>query len=227
MYTKKKIVMSSSKSKVCVDLEWAPEVAVGEKLKRMAATSDDAKAGGKRNKVDNDPPSSTTTTNTKKRVRPKKDGTTKKKKKDDGSTKKAKGAPTNKNQSIKRVRQQRKAQQSKDAEKAMKEEAKKKARKPSQLNDHAGNIIVAAEKNAADIEDFFWEVEAVIGRRVYRGRIEYLIRWKGCSEEDNTWEPTANLCDTASEFLFVIVFRYISCVFHEILCELTPMSIIS
>lgn len=206
---------SSNKSKVCLDLEWAPEVAEEERLKRKAATiSHDTKAG-KRNKVNNnknnDTPSSNTTTS-KKRGRPKKVGTTKKKKKDDGSTKKSKGdAPTNKKQSIKRVRQQRKAQQSKDAEKARKEEAKKKARKPSQLNDHAGNIIVAAEKNAADIEDFFWEVEAVIGRRVYRGRIEYLIRWKGCSEEDNTWEPTANLCDTASEFLYLLLcFRCIS-----------------
>jgi len=198
----------SNKSKVCLDLEWAPEVAEEERLKRKAATID-TKAG-KRNKVNNnnDTPSSNTTTS-KKRGRPKKDGATtenKKKKKDDSSTKKSKGdAPTNKKQSIKRVRQQRKAQQSKDAEKARKEEAKKKARKPSQLNDHAGNIIVAAEKNAADIEDFFWEVEAVIGRRVYRGRIEYLIRWKGCSEEDNTWEPTANLCDTASEFLYLLL----------------------
>ena len=211
--------MSSSKSKVCVDLEWAPEVAVEEKLKRKAATiSHDAKAGGKRNKVDNDPPSSTTTNNTKKRVRPKKDGTTKKKKKDDGSTKKAKGAPTNKKQSIKRVRQQRKAQQSKDAEKARKEEAKKRARKPSQLNDHAGNIIVAAEKNAADIEDFFWEVEAVIGRRVHRGRIEYLIRWKGCSEKEDSWVPEKNLCDTAREYLLL-------CSVHSSsLCLYNPIS---
>ncbi|KAK1744924.1 chromodomain-containing protein [Skeletonema marinoi] len=47
--------------------------------------------------------------------------------------------------------------------------------------------------------DFFWEVAAVIGRRIRRNRVEYLIRWKGCSEEDNTWEPAANLCDSANE----------------------------
>ena len=223
---------SSNKSKVCLDLEWAPEVAETERLKRKAATISHDTNAGKRNKVDNknnNTPSSTTSKTTKKRGRPKKDGTSKEKKKDESATtKKPKGAPTNKKQSIKRVRQQRKAQQSKDAEKARKEEAKKMARKPSQLNDHAGNIIVAAEKNAADIEDFFWEVEAVIGRRVYRGRIEYLIRWKGCSEEDNTWEPTANLCDTASEFLYLLLcLVYMILLYYEILCELTPMSIIS
>ena len=34
-----------------------------------------------------------------------------------------------------------------------------------------------------------YEVEAIIGRRNNGGRVEYLIKWKGYSEEENTWEP--------------------------------------
>jgi hypothetical protein len=88
---------------------------------------------------------------------------------------------------------------------AEKEEARRKSRKIDLSDNHPGTAIATAAEveNAAVPEDFFWEVEAVIGRRVHRGRAEYLIRWKGCSEDDNTWEPSANLCDTASESVFV------------------------
>jgi len=73
-------------------------------------------------------------------------------------------------------------------------------RRKSRKIDLSGNAVEV--EYAAAPEDFFWEVEAVIGRRVHRGRVEYLIRWKGCSEDDNTWEPSANLSDTASESVF-------------------------
>ena len=86
-------------------------------------------------------------------------------------------------QSIKKVREQRKIQRSKDAEKT----------------ENVDRILVAVDGDGSAPEDFFWEVEAVIGRRKHRGRVEYLIRWKGCSEDGNTWEPAANLCDSASE----------------------------
>lgn len=77
------------------------------------------------------------------------------------------------------------------------EEARKRERKAGLGLNHVGGTIVAEPTQNA--EDFFWEVAAVIGRRIRRNRVEYLIRWKGCSEEDNTWEPAANLCDSASE----------------------------
>ena len=46
-------------------------------------------------------------------------------------------------------------------------------------------------------EEEEWEVEKILDRRerkVGRGkRIEYLIKWKGYPEWENTWEPTNNL----------------------------------
>lgn len=59
-------------------------------------------------------------------------------------------------------------------------------------DNHPGNVVAQ--------EDFFYEVEDVIGHRQgYRGREEYKIRWKGCSYKDDTWEPHENLCDSAME----------------------------
>ena len=55
---------------------------------------------------------------------------------------------------------------------------------------------MAAARAAVEVETY-WEMEKVIGRRTHRGRVEYLIRWKGCGENGNTWEPASNLCDTA------------------------------
>lgn len=41
-----------------------------------------------------------------------------------------------------------------------------------------------------------FEVEKVLDSRVYRGRVQYLIKWKGYSESDNTWEPVRHLIHT-------------------------------
>lgn len=203
--------MSTKPSKVCSDLEWKDEVDADERMKRKASSRRDSKVG-KRNRKANKKFSTEEDTAA---TTDDKSGGKKRSKKQDGSKKKrsrSKGAS-----SIKRVREQRRIEQTKAAKKAEDEEARKKARKSElELDYHPGNIIAAAEdkeEDAAAPEDFFWEVEAVVGRRVHRGRIEYLIRWKGCSEDDNTWEPTSNLCDTASEFaadvcLFVLLFAY-------------------
>jgi hypothetical protein len=42
-------------------------------------------------------------------------------------------------------------------------------------------------------EDF--QIETVLDRRVINGQIEYYIKWKGFSEEDNTWEKASSLYD--------------------------------
>lgn len=191
--------MSTKSLKVFSDLECKDEVDAESRMKRKAATTEDTNARKKRNRKATKKGITSNDTTAKKTGR----GRSKKKEGKEDGGKKSKG--TSSKQSIKRVREQRK----KEAEKAKKEEARKKARKSGlALDNHAGNIIAPAE-DKVDIAvaapgDFFWEVESVIGRRVHRGRVEYLIRWKGCKEEDNTWEPTANLCDTASECVVVI-----------------------
>lgn len=46
-------------------------------------------------------------------------------------------------------------------------------------------------------KESFWEIEQVVGRRMKGGRVQYLVRWKGFPEAENTWEPAENLCNTA------------------------------
>lgn len=41
-------------------------------------------------------------------------------------------------------------------------------------------------------EDFY-EVERIVGKRSKKGRVEYLVRWRGYGSEGDTWEPETNL----------------------------------
>eukprot|EP00547_Thalassionema_nitzschioides_P002445 CAMPEP_0194203358 /NCGR_PEP_ID=MMETSP0156-20130528/3171_1 /TAXON_ID=33649 /ORGANISM="Thalassionema nitzschioides, Strain L26-B" /LENGTH=674 /DNA_ID=CAMNT_0038929101 /DNA_START=105 /DNA_END=2129 /DNA_ORIENTATION=- len=50
-----------------------------------------------------------------------------------------------------------------------------------------------------DKESTYFEVEAVLDSRVQDGRVEYLVKWKGVSLSQATWEPSENLCESAIE----------------------------
>lgn len=49
------------------------------------------------------------------------------------------------------------------------------------------------KKEESSPEEEEYEVEAIVEKRLKRGKVEYLIKWKGWSHDDNTWEPKANL----------------------------------
>ena len=43
------------------------------------------------------------------------------------------------------------------------------------------------------IDNNYYEVEKILDKRIVRGRKEYLIKWKGYSEKESTWEPLPHL----------------------------------
>lgn len=42
-------------------------------------------------------------------------------------------------------------------------------------------------------EEAEYEVESILDARIYRNKFQYLIKWKGYSDKDNSWEPAANV----------------------------------
>ena len=40
-----------------------------------------------------------------------------------------------------------------------------------------------------------YEVESILDSRKIRGKLKYLVHWKGYGHEENTWEPISNLKD--------------------------------
>ncbi|XP_072240773.1 chromobox protein homolog 6a [Leuresthes tenuis] len=45
------------------------------------------------------------------------------------------------------------------------------------------------------VEDRIFAAEAILKRRVRKGRVEYLVKWKGWAMKHSTWEPEENILD--------------------------------
>ena len=51
----------------------------------------------------------------------------------------------------------------------------------------------SGENSSSSSEPKVFEVEAVLEKRLAHGRVEYLVRWKGCDSSADSWQPRANL----------------------------------
>ena len=55
-----------------------------------------------------------------------------------------------------------------------------------------------------DLGEEVYAVEAITKKRLRKGKPEYLIKWKGWSARDSTWEPEENILDPRLIQQFVI-----------------------
>src|SRR5882724_7787162 len=51
----------------------------------------------------------------------------------------------------------------------------------------------------AGVEEF--EIEEILDSRKFRGKLQYLVHWKGYPTEDNSWEPASVILEDAPEIV--------------------------
>ncbi|KAJ0231500.1 Chromo domain-containing protein LHP1 [Hirschfeldia incana] len=50
-----------------------------------------------------------------------------------------------------------------------------------------------AKEERSKLDEGYFEIEAIRRKRVRKGKVQYLIKWRGWPETANTWEPLENL----------------------------------
>ena len=49
------------------------------------------------------------------------------------------------------------------------------------------------DEDGVENEDEEYEAEQIVSKNVHRGKALYLVRWKGYSGDDDSWEPLEHL----------------------------------
>ena len=55
--------------------------------------------------------------------------------------------------------------------------------------------------DAIDLEDNQWKIEKLLGKRLIKRQVQYLVKWFGYPDNESTWEPLENVHpDDITEF---------------------------
>ena len=83
------------------------------------------------------------------------------------------------------------AQQDEEAEEEEEEEEEEEVDEGD--GDGEGEGEGEQQSERPKLDDGFYEIEAIRRRRVRKGQLQYLVKWRGWPENANTWEPLENL----------------------------------
>ncbi|KAJ4952936.1 hypothetical protein NE237_029768 [Protea cynaroides] len=75
----------------------------------------------------------------------------------------------------------------------MEEEEEEEEEEGQDVGVGGDGVEVVAEGERPKLDEGFYEIEDVRRKRVRKGQVQYLIKWRGWPETANTWEPYENL----------------------------------
>jgi hypothetical protein len=55
------------------------------------------------------------------------------------------------------------------------------------------NGEIVATQDLQPTDEIYYEFEQILGHRGYGKNRQYKIRWKGCTSEEDSWEPRNNI----------------------------------
>ena len=84
---------------------------------------------------------------------------------------------------------------------SLKYASKVRSKRTSSSQDKA--LACSADKKGFHVEGDFWKVNKVLKVRFMSGKMLCLVRWKGCTSDDDSWLPAEDLTEKSCEYPFV------------------------